>query len=112
MPLIPARKWTQRTTVRGVNPLAAALAARLRTLTGSDINGSRGTIRIGEVSAIGRHFAGYANSPQTFKGMATVKLSGAIRAGQMDGLPNTQASWADSNPLLAIIANGQSGGKS
>lgn len=107
--LIPARKWTTRTTVRGVAPLAAALAMKLARLTGSDVNGSRGAVRIGEVSAIGRHYAGYAQSPQSFKGAASVPLAGAIVAGADSGLPGTQAPWSESSPLLAAIATAQNG---
>lgn len=107
MALIPARKWRTTTTVRAVNPLAAALASRLARLTGSDIDGERGTIRIGE--NYGRKYSGYANSPQSFKGMPTrgAAGAGAIRAGMGSGLPGSQAPWAEQSPLLATIAAAQ-----
>jgi len=111
---IPARTRRVFTTVRAVNPLAAALAARMRTLIGTDLNGSRGTIRIGE--RYGQKYSGYGNSPQNFRGMASAGAapSGAIRAGLGSGLPGTQAPYSETSPLLALIASTQNppqGGK-
>lgn len=109
MALIPARKWRITTTVRAVNPLAAALAARLARLTGSDIDGERGTVRIGEAFTPGRKATGYLKSPQSFKGAATAGAApgGAIRAGMDGGLPGTQAPYSEPSPLLALIAQTQ-----
>jgi hypothetical protein len=107
MPMIPARTWRQLTTVRAVNPLAAAIAARLATLTGRDINGARGTVRIGEKST--RKVTGYLADPQSFKGMASkgAQPGGAVRAGLTAGLPGTQAPYSEASPLLALIASTQ-----
>jgi hypothetical protein len=80
-----------------------------------DINGTRGTVRIGEPASInGPKFAGYAASPQSFRGLPSkgAAPSGAIRAGMGAGLPGTQAPWADTSPLLSLIASNQNGGKS
>lgn len=110
---IVARQWRIYTTVRALNPLAVALAGKLRRLSGSDINGTRGTVRIGEPASIGGpKFSGYGASPQSFKGMASkgAAPSGAIRAGMGQGLPGTQAPYADTSPLLSIIAAAQNPG--
>jgi hypothetical protein len=107
MGLIPAQKWRAITTVRAVNPLAAALSARLARLTGMDIDGQRGTVRIGE--NFSRKYSGYADGHQTFRGMPTrgAAPSGAIRAGMGSGLPNSQAPWSEQSPLLSMIAAAQ-----
>jgi hypothetical protein len=110
---IPAPRWRAITIVRGLNPLAVALAGRLRRLSGSDINGSRGTVRIGENYT--RKNSGYVASPQSFRGMPTrgAAPAGAIRAGLGGGLPGTQAPYPETSPLLAAIAAAQNppGGK-
>ncbi|MFD9242729.1 hypothetical protein ACFV0D_12515 [Streptomyces sp. NPDC059556] len=108
MALIPARVYRVLDTVREAHPLAQALSARLASLVGSDLNGTTGTIRIGEVSAVGgRKVSGYVQSPQSFKGAGTVRPSGAIRAGMNGGLPNSQAPWSEQSPLLDAIARAQ-----
>ncbi|MFE7413136.1 hypothetical protein [Streptomyces laurentii] len=108
MALIPARVYRVLNTVREAHPLAQALAARVAGLVGSDLNGSTGTVRIGEVSAVaGRKVSGYVQSPQSFRGAGTVRPSGAIRAGMGSGLPNTQAPWTEKSPLLDAIARAQ-----
>jgi hypothetical protein len=108
MALIPARVYRVLNTVREVNPLAQALSARMAGLIGSDLNGSRGTIRSGDAAQLGgRKYSGYAASPQSFKGAGTVRPSGAIRAGMGSGLPGTQAPFTENSPLLAAIAAAQ-----
>ncbi|MFB7518374.1 hypothetical protein ACWGLK_31855 [Streptomyces albidoflavus] len=108
MAWIPARVHRVIDTVREAHPLAQALSARLSGLIGSDLNGSRGTTRIGETSAVnGRKISGYVESPQSFRGAGTVRPSGAIRAGMNGGLPNTQAPFSEESPLLDAIARAQ-----
>lgn len=114
MPMIPARTRRVLTTLRAPAPLASALARRLAVLTGSDIDGERGTVRIGEPYS--RKASGYLQSPQSFRGMATrgAAPGGAIRAGMDSGLPGTQAPYSAPSPLLALIASTQTpitGGK-
>lgn len=108
MALIPARVHRVINIVREANPLAQALANRVGSLIGSDINGSRGTIRSGDAAQLGgRKYSGYADGGQSFKGAGTVRPSGAIRAGMGSGLPNTQAPYGESSPLLTAIARAQ-----
>lgn len=108
------RQRVQRVTtfVRSPNPLAVALAARMASLVGSDLNGSRGTKRIGETSQIGgRRITGYVAPPQNYAGAGRLRQGvdgGAIRAGvRLGGLPGTQAPFSENSPLLQQIANAQ-----
>jgi hypothetical protein len=108
MAWIPARVHRVLNTVREQHPLAQALSARMAGLIGSDLNGSLGTVRIGETSAVnGRKITGYVQSPQSFRGAGTVRPSGAIRAGMSGGLPNSQAPFSEQSPLLDAIARAQ-----
>jgi hypothetical protein len=119
MGLIRARVRKVTTTVRDPHPLAQALSARLAQLLGSDLNGTRGRIRIGNTAAInGRKITGYVAPPQNYAGAGRLRQGvdgGAIRAGiRQGGLPGTQAPFSESSPLLAQIAAAQNpayGGK-
>lgn len=110
MPLIPAQVTRIIQYFRAPSPLAVATVARSNRLTVADINGTQGTIRIGDPASLGGpKFSGYASDPQSFKGAGTVVPSGAIRIGMGSGLPGTQAPAGESSPLLDVIAAAQNG---
>lgn len=102
---------TISTTVYDPAPLAQLISAKLGRLSGSDLNGTRGTIRSGDPAQLGGvKYSGYADAGQRFTGLATVRPAGTIRTSGTGGLPYTQAPWSDTSPLLAQIANAQQTG--
>ena len=110
MPMIPAPLVRIIQYLRPPAPLAVATVARANRLTVSDINGTSGTVRIGDPASLGGiKYSGYAADPQSFKGAGTVVPSGSILTGMSSGLPGTQAPVGESSPLLDAIAAAQSG---
>lgn len=89
-------------TVREAHPIASYMASALGALTGRDINGHTGTVRIGYPGADANrsNFKGYASPQQMFLGWNPRRVAGGAIRPTRGSLPSTQAPPPDDNSAL------------
>lgn len=107
MTTIRPRVLAYVTRVREPDPRAVGLARMLGAFYGRGINGQTGSVRFG-YPAIGTRakFAGYANTPQLFRGYDPRKVAGGTFRGMPGQLPATSnpGTFGLNSPLQNAMA--------